>query len=51
VAVAGYGMGTPCYICTEESFKVGGYEPGASAVQPKSEKIVKKAIRGMLGLK
>ncbi|MBN2296062.1 MAG: DUF1080 domain-containing protein [Pirellulales bacterium] len=50
VAVAGYGLGTPCYICTEESFKQGGYEPGASAVQPKSEGILKTAIRGMLGV-
>jgi len=50
VAVAGYGMGTPCYICTEASFKEGGYEPGASAVQPQSEGLLKTAIRGMLGV-
>ena len=50
VAVAGYGLGTPCYICTEEAFKQGGYEPGASAVQPQSEGLLKKAIRKMLGV-
>ena len=49
VAVAGYGLGSTGYVCTEASFKEGGYEPGASALQPKSEGLVKKAIRGMLG--
>lgn len=50
VAVAGYGLGSPSYICTEESSIQRGYEPGASAVQPQSEGLLKTAIRGMLGV-
>jgi hypothetical protein len=50
VAVAGYGLGTPGYICTEAAFEEGGYEPGASAVVPESEKRMKTAIRQMLGV-
>jgi len=49
VAVAGYGCGTPGYICTERSFKEGGYEPSASAIVPPSEKLLKEAIVRLLG--
>jgi hypothetical protein len=50
VAVAGYGLGTPGYVCTEEAFEQGGYEPSASAVVRESEHAVKKAIRQLLGV-
>lgn len=50
VAVAGYGEGGTCYICTDEAFEEGAYEPGAAAVGPGSEAIVKEAIRKLLGL-
>jgi len=50
VAVAGYGDGSPGYICTAEAFDEGGYEPRASRVAPRSESIVKKAIRELLGV-
>ncbi len=49
VAVAGYGDGCPGYICTEEAFGEGGYEPSASRVAPESEKDVRTAIRQLLG--
>lgn len=49
VAVAGYGLATPGYVCTEEAFEQGGYEPGASNVVPESEKAVKEGIRKALG--
>jgi hypothetical protein len=48
VAVAGYGIGTPGYLCTERAFDEGGYEPTASAVAPKSEKLLKGAIEELL---
>lgn len=50
VAVAGYGEGCPCYICTEQAFSEGGYEPTASAVLPESEGKLKTAIRQLLGV-
>jgi hypothetical protein len=50
VAVAGYGDGCTSYICTAQSFEEGAYEPGAAAVGPGSEKILKAAIRELLGL-
>jgi len=50
VAVAGYGDGGPSYICTDESYGQGGYEPGASAVELGSEARLKAAIRQLLGL-
>ncbi|NUQ62898.1 MAG: hypothetical protein HUU20_10435 [Pirellulales bacterium] len=49
VAVAGYGDGCTSYICTDKAFEEGAYEPGASAVGPGSEKILKGAIRELLG--
>jgi len=50
VAVAGYGDGSPGYVCTEEAFDEGGYEPRASRVAPQSEGMFKAAIRRLLGL-
>ncbi|OHB85598.1 MAG: hypothetical protein A2V98_25430 [Planctomycetes bacterium RBG_16_64_12] len=50
VAVAGYGIGTPGYVCTERAFEEGGYEPSASAVVPQSEEVVKTAIRQLLAV-
>jgi hypothetical protein len=47
VAVAGYGLGTTGYICTERAFAEGGYEPTASAVTPQSETVLKKAISSL----
>jgi hypothetical protein len=48
VAVAGYGLATPGYVCTEKAFEEGGYEPSASAIVPESEKVLKPAIRRLL---
>jgi len=50
VAVAAYGDCGPGYICTDEAFGQGGYEPSASRVAPGSEKLMKTAIRRLLGL-
>ena len=49
VAVAGYGDGCTNYICTEQAFREGGYEPSASTVGPQSEALLKAAIRQLLG--
>lgn len=49
VAVAAYGDLGPGYICTEKSFSEDGYEPSASRVSPKSEPVMKKAIRELFG--
>lgn len=49
VAVAGYGDGSTSYICTARSFEEGAYEPGAAAVGPGAEKILKAGIRKLLG--
>lgn len=50
VAVAGYGLGSPGYICTEKSFAEGAYEPSASATKPCTEGIMKEGIRRLLGV-
>ena len=50
LAVAAYGDLATGYICTEEAFSEGGYEPSASHLAPKSEAILKKAIRRLLEL-
>ncbi len=50
VAVAAYGDLATGYICTEQSFSEGGYEPSASRVAPKSEAALKEAIRKLLEL-
>ncbi len=44
LAVAAYGDLGPGYICTEQAFREGGYEPSASHVAPQSEGTLKKAI-------
>ena len=44
VAVAAYGDCGPGYICREQSFAQGGYEPIDSFVAPRSEQILKDAI-------
>lgn len=49
VAVAGYGDGSTSYLCTAPSFEEGSYEPGASAVGPGAEQILKAAICRLLG--
>lgn len=50
VAVAAYGDCAPGYICTEAAFTEGGYEPRDAGVAPKSEAIMKQAIRRLLAL-
>lgn len=47
-AVAAYGDLATGYICEEKDFDQGGYEPSASHVMPKSESILKEAIRKLL---
>lgn len=49
VAVAAYGDLGPGYICTQDAFAEGGYEPTASRVAPESEGPMKTAIRQLLG--
>ncbi len=48
VAVAGYGDMAPGYLCTDEAFPQGGYEPGASNAGPGTEGALKAAIRAVL---
>ena len=50
VAVAAYGDCGPGYICTERAFDEGGYEPTDSLVAPRSESVLKTAIRQLLGV-
>jgi hypothetical protein len=45
VAVAGYGLATPGYVCTKNSFEEGGYEPSASAITPEAEGVIHAALR------
>jgi len=48
LAVAAYGDLGPGYICTEKSFQEGGYEPSASRVAPRTERLLKRAIDVLL---
>jgi hypothetical protein len=48
LAVAAYGDLGPGYICTEQSFSEGGYEPSASRAGRKSEHVLKETIRRLL---
>ena len=48
LAVAAYGDLSPGYVCTEQAFREGGYEPSASHVAPRAEGILKKAIAELL---
>jgi hypothetical protein len=50
VAVAAYGDCGTGYICTEQAFAEGGYEPTDSLVAPQSEALLKAAIRRLLGV-
>ncbi|HID77263.1 MAG TPA: hypothetical protein EYP56_14865 [Planctomycetaceae bacterium] len=50
VAVAAYGDCACGYLCTEDAFREGGYEPTDSFVTPDSEKALKSAIRQLLGV-
>jgi hypothetical protein len=49
VAVAGYGDGDTGYVCTEESFAQGGYEPTGTRIAPSGEKVLKAALEKLLG--
>ncbi len=49
VAVAGYGEISPGYLCPDEAFRQGGYEPSASNSTPGTEARVKKVIRKLMG--
>jgi hypothetical protein len=51
VAVAGYGDCGPAYLCTDQAFAEGGYEPSAANTGPGSEAPLKNAIQGLLGLR
>jgi len=48
LAVAGYGLASTGYVCTERSYTEGGYEPSASALVPESEPVIQAAIRRLL---
>ena len=48
VAVAAYGDCGPGYICTDQAFTEGGYEPSATRLAPGAEKILKEGIRQLL---
>ena len=50
VAVAGYGDCGSAYICTDEAFREGGYEPVATNLSPGAEPLLKASIRRLLGL-
>lgn len=51
VCAAGYGDISPGYLCRDEDYRLGGYEPGASNVQPGSEERIRQAIRALAGAK
>ncbi len=42
---AGYGDISPGYLCRDEDFRLGGYEPGASNVLPGAEAKLLEAVR------
>ncbi len=48
VATAGYGDISPGYLCTDQAFLEGGYEPSASNAGPGTETRVKNVIRKLL---
>jgi len=50
VCAAGYGDISPGYLCRDEDYRLGGYEPGASNVQPGSEARIRQAIRLLAGI-
>ncbi len=48
VLVGAYGDCGPSYICTEESFKQGGYEPSSAGCPPSTEAKLKETIQQVL---
>jgi hypothetical protein len=50
VAVASYGDWGPGYVCTEQAFVEGGYEPGSCNSGRGTEATLKKAIRQLLAV-
>ncbi|MFA7172931.1 MAG: hypothetical protein WC340_05875 [Kiritimatiellia bacterium] len=50
VAVAGYGDCAPAYLCTDQAFAEGGYEPSNSISALGTEAVLKGAIQRLLGL-
>ena len=50
VAVAAYGDCGTGYICTEQAYRDGGYEPTSANVKAESEALLKKAITALLGI-
>lgn len=48
VLVCAYGDASPSYICTEEAFRQGGYEPSASSCPPSTEGKLKETIQQVL---
>lgn len=48
VLVGAYGDCGPSYICTEESFKQGGYEPSSAGCPPSTESKLKDTIQQVL---
>jgi hypothetical protein len=48
VAFAGYGDMSPGYLVSDEAFRQGGYEPGASNAAPGTEARVKTVLRKLL---
>ncbi len=45
IIVAGYGDISPGYLCTDEAFRQGGYEPGASNAGASMEAVLTRAIK------
>jgi hypothetical protein len=50
VCVAGYGDGGPGYLPTAEAYLQGGYEPTVALAGPKSEALLREAMRTVLGV-
>jgi hypothetical protein len=48
VAVAGYGDGGPGYVCTDQGYAEGGYQPSSSRVTSGTEARLKEAIAEVL---
>jgi len=46
--VVGYANGNIHYICTAESFQVGGYEPNTSKTGPGAEAIIHAEVQGLV---
>lgn len=47
---AGYGDIFPGYLCRDEDYRLGGYEPGASNVMPGSEEKIRTAIQQLAAI-